>query len=402
MQGIYFDGVSSQPRQAEISIHPAYIEIILLSEEYTQPILWDHARIHAADIPGSSKAAIKYGDFPFQCIEVEAKPFYQELKEVYPGAHYIKTANNFFLGLNTQWLVGALAAMVGVVLGFYFLVLPFLVDVTVDLIPTQTEAKLGRQMADSWLTGTDVKIDKERTELVNQFYHHLNTNSSYDIRISVVDNEVKNAFALPGGQIVIFTGLLNEMKTYPELVALLGHEAGHIENRHTLKSMIKNLALYLCVSIIFQDLNGIMAVLVDNAASLQRLSYSRSLEAESDEFGLQLMLRNHIDPKGMKLLFERLKDGNSKVENLEIPEFLTTHPSIDSRISELENKLTKIRPIVVHSDSLQCYWEKINPEEELATDEEAKEDEDFDEATEEVEADEDKPEAEAEKAKEEE
>ena len=73
------------------------------------------------------------------------------------------------------------------------------------------------------------------------------------------------------------------MKSYDQLVALLGHEVSHVNNRHSIKILTRNLAGYMMISLVFSDLNGIMSVLAENAQQLRSLSYSREFEEEADE-----------------------------------------------------------------------------------------------------------------------
>ena len=154
-----------------------------------------------------------------------------------------------------------------------------------------------------------------------------------------------NAFALPDGHIVVYTGILNQMQHYDELVGLIAHEAIHVNNRHSMKMMCRNLSGYIFVSAVLSDVNGVMAIIGDNVHSLQSLSYSRQFEREADKEGFYLMKKNQVNPKGMTNLFNRLQ-ANS--DNL-VPEFLSSHPITKERLNYI-TRLIKFNsyPVVEH------------------------------------------------------
>jgi beta-barrel assembly-enhancing protease len=130
------------------------------------------------------------------------------------------------------------------------------------------------------------------------------------------------------------------MESSDDLVALLGHEASHVNHRHSIKMLCRNLAGYLVVSLIFSDINGIMAVLADNALQLHSLSYSRAFEHEADEQGLKIVMNNKINPSGMVKLFENLE----KESEISIPKIFSTHPLTNER----KESIKKIISVTAH------------------------------------------------------
>jgi beta-barrel assembly-enhancing protease len=349
LRGAYFDGESTKPAKVEIKVTPLFL-LVHLPGESEEVLKWEHDKIHIQEIPGSSKIAVNFGDFPYQSIEVEKEDLFDVVGVVNPLAPYLKSTQKRILSNTTKWLLSFLLVLVSIGLIIYFLLIPVATNIMVSLIPIETEIELGKKMAESMLA--EEKIDKEKSELLNQFYKSIKTSSKYPIRISVVDSDIKNAFAIPGGQIVVYTGLLNEMKHYPELVALLGHEKAHVDERHSLRSMAKSLGLYIVVSLVVQDVNGVMAVILENASKLQQLSYSREFENEADDLGLELVLKNKVDPKGMVALFRHLKSDDGQTP----PEFLSTHPDIDGRIRRLQDKLPELKYQVNEHRRMNEVW----------------------------------------------
>jgi len=162
----------------------------------------------------------------------------------------------------------------------------------------------------------------------------------------VIDSPTVNAFSLPDGNIIVFTGLIHLMNDYDELAGLIGHEVSHVNNRHSMKMLCRNLSGYLFISAVLSDVNGIMAIIGDNVHNLQSLSYSRQFERQADEQGTQLMVLNGINPKGMTDLFTRLKSSETVV----IPGFISSHPITTDRIVDI-NRLIQRTPHKFHKNS---------------------------------------------------
>jgi predicted Zn-dependent protease len=134
----------------------------------------------------------------------------------------------------------------------------------------------------------------------------------------------------------VFSGILKEMEDYDELVGLLGHEASHVNNRHSMKMLCRSLSGYLFVSVILGDANGIMATIGDNVNNFQSLSFSREFEHQADADGFKILIANKVNPQGMSNLFKRLQQHHS----ISIPEFLSSHPVTENRIDFI-NKMIK-------------------------------------------------------------
>jgi predicted Zn-dependent protease len=145
------------------------------------------------------------------------------------------------------------------------------------------------------------------------------------------------------------------MKSADELAALIGHEASHINNRHTTKMLCRNLAGYLVVSLLFTDVNGVMAVLAENAQQLHSLSYSRKFEQEADEHGLKILMNNKINPEGMIGLFEQL----DKEKEESAPEIFSTHPLTKERVRNMKKIISGSVYEVKKHDKLNAIFEKI-------------------------------------------
>ena len=153
-----------------------------------------------------------------------------------------------------------------------------------------------------------------------------------------------NAFALPGGIIAINSGLLTLSQKESEVASVFAHEIAHVTQRHIArnfansKSLSVVSALTLLGSILAAAYGGGelgQAAIITTQASLQerQLAYSRSFEQEADRVGMQLLVRANIDPQGMPDFFERL-NKHTQLNRGVIPEFLSSHPLTQNRVSE--------------------------------------------------------------------
>mgnify|MGYP003672800969 CR=1 FL=1 len=262
--------------------------------------------------------------------------YYQKLIDAGMGAHAL-----IMLGI------------VGIILFSNFYVIPAVAEKAVDLLPTSYDKSLGNTFYDEYLDYETV--DSSRTELAQAFMNELKFDSDNEYIVTVVESNQVNAFALPNGAIVVYSGLLDQLETYEEFAALLGHEAAHVNLRHSMKMLCRNLSTYIFISAIFSDVNGVISVLAENAHQLQSLTYSRSLEEEADHLSAITMVENNIDPVGLQNLFEKLAQDSSSY----IPEFLRTHPisekRIEKAISFAEQESTSYRT----NDQLFTIFEKI-------------------------------------------
>ncbi|MCW3106340.1 MAG: exported zinc metalloprotease YfgC precursor, partial [Segetibacter sp.] len=209
------------------------------------------------------------------------------------------------------------------------------------LIGVEQEIKIGDKLKDLTLKEAPVfgkNVDVKGSRILQQFADQLQLSSTYPIRVTVVNSDIVNAYALPGGNIVVYKGILERIKTPEELVALLAHESTHINERHTLRSLLRSAANAIIISIVFGDASGISGAIAGHAETLNGLRYSRSLEAEADEKGMNLMLQNKINVNGMRQLMQMLQQEDKLPGSLA---FLSTHPLTKERVAATEKYLSK-------------------------------------------------------------
>lgn len=248
--------------------------------------------------------------------------------------------------LSNIWV--KLGILLGLILALllmaYLWWIPALGDRIARHFDKQSEIDMGEKMYQAM--ASDFPIDQEKTRLLNQFYQELHFAVDYPVQITVVTSDISNAFAIPGGHIVVYDAILDRMKTPEELAALLAHEASHVALRHSLRNIFRMLSRKMFLSLITGGQNDLAAAAINNADELKGLQYSRSLETEADDNGLQLMTRSHIDVMGMERLMELLqKESNSA----EPPALLSTHPIFSDRIDNIRKRVKEL-PVVSTSN----------------------------------------------------
>lgn len=172
-------------------------------------------------------------------------------------------------------------------------------------------------------------------------------NSDYEYQVYLFDNAAINAFAMPGGHILVSTGLIGITDNPEELAAVLAHEIGHIEKKHLIGKLIKDMGL----SLLFSGDALIMTELSHMAASH---AFDRNKESEADEFALELLEKVNINPRMLGIFFRKMKEA--EVDYDRRLELLMTHPHSDSRIRKaLEYELTgDFQPVPIDLD-----WDRL-------------------------------------------
>jgi predicted Zn-dependent protease len=221
----------------------------------------------------------------------------------------------------------------------YFVALDLAVEGVVRALPRSADRLLGetavRAIASDSVAlppGPAVRAMAKSRGLVRR----LQPEAEDSVRILILpDTSVKNAFAFPDGSIVVFRGMLRLLETQEEWMALLAHEGAHVHLRHGMRGVVRSSILALGASLVFGDLSGMTTVLADNAGALANLSYGRRQEAEADRYAQERLRAAGYRADGLASLFRKL------LALQELPgwaEFLSSHPSTESRIEALGSR----------------------------------------------------------------
>jgi predicted Zn-dependent protease len=216
------------------------------------------------------------------------------------------------------------------------------------------ERRLGEQIMRKVRADADYLADPEALDYLNRLGYRLVAASHsipYDFFFFPVREKSLNAFALPGGFIAVHTGLVVAAKTESELAAVLGHEIGHVTQRHiarmyqqnrgTLAMTIGSFLLALLAARAGGSSGGDAAAAITmgtQAALIQKqLGYSRDAEREADRVGLQSLTSAGFDPKGMEDFFARLQQSSRYYETIATA-YISTHPMTSERMNDMQGR----------------------------------------------------------------
>lgn len=230
---------------------------------------------------------------------------------------------------------------------------PFTGKKTLALVPNSQILPMAFQQYNQFLEENDEKIVNGTSEaqmvksvgqdIARAAERYLNANGyenylqNYRWEYNLIENEAANAWALPGGKVMVYTGILDIANTKAMLAAIMGHEVAHALANHGQQRMsaaqLQQLGA-VAGSIAFEENQQIFATAYGLGSQLGiMLPFSRSNETEADKIGLTLMAIAGYDPRAAVDLWYRMKAEGGAAP----PEFLSTHPSYDTRINNLQS-----------------------------------------------------------------
>lgn len=207
------------------------------------------------------------------------------------------------------------------------------------VLPPSQENELGKQMSAEVEAELKILNNPEITSWVKGMGNKIATSARDEIpkgiqfTFKVVDDDATvNAFALPGGYIYVYTGLLKKAENESEIAAVMGHEIAHVTRRHIAKRLTAAYGMSALASVALGENPGLLGELVANVlANGALLKHSRDAERESDKYGMDYMVNAGYSPRGYITFFQKLAaDGGSP------PAILSSHPNPKERVQNAE------------------------------------------------------------------
>lgn len=254
-------------------------------------------------------------------------------------------------------------AFIGTLLAILLLVgfvsFPLLSGIVAPLVPQQVEDAIGAEMIKGTAEEGSFCTDAEGVAVLEELVRRLAKEADdRTFKVYVSDQEIVNAFAAPGGHVVIFKPIIDQADGPDEVAGVLAHEMGHIVERHPAESLVEAVGY------------GIFGMLTPGdgdheevAKSLLTNHYSRGDELDADRAGVELLNAAGIDSRGLFSFFERLKEDGDDVPGA--VEFLSTHPSGETRKANLEEVAHAGEPALSEKDwaALQAICSESGPPE---------------------------------------
>jgi metalloendopeptidase OMA1, mitochondrial len=210
----------------------------------------------------------------------------------------------------------------------------------------EQESALGLQSYQQVLSQSQTTNSGPEWDIVERVVKRLigatrDEGKNFDWQVSLVQSDQVNAFCLPGGKIVVYTGILPVANSEPSLATVLGHEMAHATSHHGAErvldqSLTQTVMVGLAGSLSDMDYEKQRAILGAFGAGAQYgvlMPFSRRHESEADHIGLIYMARAGYDPRESISFWQRME----KMSGSQPPQFLSDHPSHGTRIQQLEN-----------------------------------------------------------------
>ena len=325
---IYFDGSSSRRRLVTLEFNDR-LEI----REYEHTLAaWSYADVRLADSPSGTLrvtcltapelARLEIRD---AAVAAELTTRCARLDENIPGRHGIAKI--------VGWSLAATVSIVAVVL----FGVPLAADRLTPLVPQAFERRLGNVAEGQVKTMFGGKICDNAsgqaafTKLVNAVRESAGLDTS--IQSQVLSSPISNAFALPGGKVYVFNGLLAKAENADEIAGILAHELGHLRHRDATRNLIYNGGTSFLIGLLFGDITG-SGALIFASRSLVTASYSREAEQNADTFAIDAMHRLGRSPKPMGELMFRVtgKEGDKSLS------ILASHPLTEDRLARMSSE----------------------------------------------------------------
>jgi beta-barrel assembly-enhancing protease len=206
---------------------------------------------------------------------------------------------------------------------------------SVDVVPSSVDETIGELALDHMSLQGQVLDDPVLRGAVGEIVQRLSPHATGDFKyqVRVVDAPIVNAFALPGGPIVVYTGLLRAAERPEQLAGVLAHEMAHVTQRHGMRRIAQSIGVVAAIQLLFGDVSGIAAVAIEVLREGAINSYSRDQEREADHEGVRMLIAARIDPHGLADFFALLQK-----RELGLPSaiaWLGTHPDLRERIVEV-------------------------------------------------------------------
>lgn len=253
---------------------------------------------------------------------------------------------------NFRYIVLGLTLTVALIWGFISYGVPFIAEQVAHAIPLSTEKAMGEQVLQAMdleeyvFQPSSLSVSRQeqiKSELQKLCQHQTNC-PSYKLLFRKSARIGANAFALPGGTLIITDALVQLAKNDDEITAVLAHELGHINRRHAMRQVLQSTLSGLVMVAVLGDFDSIASGL---PASLLQLRYTRQMELEADAYALQALQTACIPPRSFVNILERLSGEHKENETTKmtsgVERLFATHPDTAIRLKAFRDAEMKCK-----------------------------------------------------------
>jgi predicted Zn-dependent protease len=327
--GVYLDGRTPARRPVQIRLMPSGLEI---SSGEGMRVFWPYGQVRQTQgFYTGEPIRIERGRGLTEAVVVESPAFLTALRAVAGtlGTRFHDPARR---RRRVALTIVAAVAVGAVAIGAYTWGIPGLAALLAPRIPVAWEERLGdaalAELAPAERRCKSAAGERELSRMVEGLTRPLGP-TPYSLRVHVLDSPQVNAFALPGGHVVLLRGLVERAREPGELAGVLAHELQHVLRRHGMRVILQHASVGLLITVLAGDPTGAMGYGIEVARSFGTLRYTRQAEEEADLWGARMLVAAGLDPGGLATFLEQLDDQGSVLS------YLSSHPTNADRISRL-------------------------------------------------------------------
>jgi Zn-dependent protease with chaperone function len=349
--GIFYDGLTSARHNVSVELDPTALAV----RDADGHLLtrWPYADLEHLSAPDGMLRLGRRRNPILARLEIRDAALAAAIDDL--AATVDRTGTNERRG-RFKVVAWSLAAVLSLVLVGVFGV-PAIADRVTPYVPAAVERKFGeavdgqvRATLDSGRTGESFACgaadgEKEGRAALDRLVAQIEAAAalSMPIQLAVLRKPQANAFALPGGRVYLFEGLINKAQTVDEVAAVIAHELGHVAHRDSTRSVIQTAGLSFLFGMVLGDFVGGGAVVMASKALLQT-SYSREVERRADAYGVDLITKIGGNPHALGDILARIDGSNHPGMKL-----LLDHPDTQDRLAAIKTVAPVKSPIALLS-----------------------------------------------------
>lgn len=327
--GTFFDGETASAHPARLRIEESQATLVI---EYSgQQVLWPLSDIRR--IPDQAEKAelvLALAGDPVSRLLTDEMRLARRCPNLGRRNTHVKR------GKVATWAMGAVASVALII----FVLVPTMADQLAEFIPPEGERALGEATLSQIRTALDetglgelpVCDARAGRDALTKMGARLEAHADLPVpmTVHVLDHEMVNAFALPGGHIVFFRGLINAAETPEELASVLAHEMGHVDSRDPTRHALRSAGSLGVLGLLFGDFAG-GALVLFLTERLIEAQYSQAAETDADNFAMATLEAAQIAPGALGDMFERFAEDHGDEEG--VHSHFLSHPTLTERIA---------------------------------------------------------------------